>query len=163
MIIRWLGSGPRCGIGEIQLPATQPGSSDHAQKSKPGHVQIGDDGVRAGDRQRCDHHLGWCKRKPRAERDVVGDVRFRFCMHDCPLQKIGNLRWRAEYRAYAPAKLACRCRLTWRERISPARARSDQRCAAESASAQAPVSLTNYERLSLLQRRQDQHRARHCP
>src|SRR6266568_2861322 len=24
--IRWLGSGPRCGIGEIQLPATQPGS-----------------------------------------------------------------------------------------------------------------------------------------
>ena len=56
-----------------------------------------------------------------------------------------------------------RCRLTWRERISPARARSDQRCAAESASAQAPVSLTNYERLSLLQRRQDQHRARHCP
>jgi len=25
--IRWLGSGPRCGIGEIQLPETQPGSS----------------------------------------------------------------------------------------------------------------------------------------
>lgn len=25
--IRWLGSGPRCGIGELQLPATQPGSS----------------------------------------------------------------------------------------------------------------------------------------
>src|ERR1043166_9463961 len=25
--IRWLGSGPRCGLGEIQLPATQPGSS----------------------------------------------------------------------------------------------------------------------------------------
>ena len=25
--IRWLGSGPRCGIGEIRLPATQPGSS----------------------------------------------------------------------------------------------------------------------------------------
>src|SRR5438046_7596457 len=25
--MRWLGSGPRCGIGEIQLPATQPGSS----------------------------------------------------------------------------------------------------------------------------------------
>src|SRR5439155_3430610 len=24
--IRWLSSGPRCGIGEIQLPATQPGS-----------------------------------------------------------------------------------------------------------------------------------------
>jgi fumarate hydratase class II len=25
--IRWLGSGPRCGIGEINLPETQPGSS----------------------------------------------------------------------------------------------------------------------------------------
>src|SRR6185369_6928106 len=25
--IRWLGSGPRCGIGELKLPATQPGSS----------------------------------------------------------------------------------------------------------------------------------------
>jgi len=89
MIIRWLGSGPRCGIGEIQLPATQPGSSDHAQKSKPGHVRIGDDGMRAGDRQRRDHHLGWRKRELRAERDVVGDVRFRFCMHDCRCKKSG--------------------------------------------------------------------------
>ena len=25
--IRWLGSGPRCGIGEIKIPAVQPGSS----------------------------------------------------------------------------------------------------------------------------------------
>jgi fumarate hydratase class II len=25
--IRWLGSGPRCGIGEIHLPEMQPGSS----------------------------------------------------------------------------------------------------------------------------------------
>src|SRR5262249_17403294 len=25
--IRWLGSGPRCGLGEIKLPETQPGSS----------------------------------------------------------------------------------------------------------------------------------------
>ena len=25
--VRWLGSGPRCGLGEIRLPATQPGSS----------------------------------------------------------------------------------------------------------------------------------------
>jgi fumarate hydratase class II len=41
--IRWLG--PRCGIGEIQLPATQPGSSNMARKSKPGHVRIGDDGM----------------------------------------------------------------------------------------------------------------------
>jgi fumarate hydratase class II len=33
--IRWLGSGPRCGIGELQLPATQPGSSMMPGKINP--------------------------------------------------------------------------------------------------------------------------------
>jgi fumarate hydratase class II len=33
--IRWLGSGPRCGIGEIRLPATQPGSSIMPGKINP--------------------------------------------------------------------------------------------------------------------------------
>ena len=33
--IRWLGSGPRCGIGEITLPATQPGSSIMPGKINP--------------------------------------------------------------------------------------------------------------------------------
>ena len=33
--IRWLGSGPRCGIAEIQLPATQPGSSIMPGKVNP--------------------------------------------------------------------------------------------------------------------------------
>src|SRR5437016_9905603 len=33
--IRWLGSGPRCGIGEIQLPGTQPGSSIMPGKVNP--------------------------------------------------------------------------------------------------------------------------------
>ena len=33
--IRWLGSGPRCGVGEIQLPATQPGSSIMPGKVNP--------------------------------------------------------------------------------------------------------------------------------
>ena len=33
--IRWLGSGPRCGIGEIQLPTTQPGSSIMPGKVNP--------------------------------------------------------------------------------------------------------------------------------
>jgi fumarate hydratase class II len=33
--IRWLVSGPRCGIGEIQLPATQPGSSIMPGKVNP--------------------------------------------------------------------------------------------------------------------------------
>jgi fumarate hydratase class II len=33
--IRWLGSGPRCGIGEITLPALQPGSSIMPGKVNP--------------------------------------------------------------------------------------------------------------------------------
>ena len=33
--IRWLGSGPRCGLGEITLPETQPGSSIMPGKVNP--------------------------------------------------------------------------------------------------------------------------------
>jgi fumarate hydratase, class II len=33
--IRWMGSGPRCGIGELQLPDTQPGSSIMPGKVNP--------------------------------------------------------------------------------------------------------------------------------
>jgi fumarate hydratase class II len=33
--VRWLGSGPRCGIGEIRLPSTQPGSSIMPGKVNP--------------------------------------------------------------------------------------------------------------------------------
>jgi fumarate hydratase class II len=33
--IRWLGSGPRCGLGEINLPETQPGSSIMPGKVNP--------------------------------------------------------------------------------------------------------------------------------
>src|SRR5258708_37344715 len=34
-VIRWLASGPRCGIGEISIPATQPGSSIMPGKVNP--------------------------------------------------------------------------------------------------------------------------------
>jgi fumarate hydratase class II len=33
--VRWLGSGPRCGLGELTLPATQPGSSIMPGKVNP--------------------------------------------------------------------------------------------------------------------------------
>ncbi len=33
--VRWLGSGPRCGIGELELPAVQPGSSIMPGKINP--------------------------------------------------------------------------------------------------------------------------------
>ncbi len=71
--IRWLSSGPRCGIGEIQLPATQPGSSDHAGKGKPGNGRIAHDGVRTSDRQRRNNQLGRRERKLRAQCDDASD------------------------------------------------------------------------------------------
>src|SRR3989454_2414070 len=37
--IRWLGSGPRAGIGEIELPAVQPGSSIMPGKGNPGSAE----------------------------------------------------------------------------------------------------------------------------
>jgi fumarate hydratase class II len=52
--IRWLGSGPRCGLGELILPATQPGSSIMPGKVNPVMCEmliqvcaqvIGNDGV----------------------------------------------------------------------------------------------------------------------
>lgn len=33
--LRWIGSGPRCGIGEVRIPATQPGSSIMPGKVNP--------------------------------------------------------------------------------------------------------------------------------
>jgi hypothetical protein len=52
---------------------------DHARKSKPGHLRIGDDGMSAGDRQRCDHHLGWRKRELRAERELLRSLQPSDC------------------------------------------------------------------------------------
>ncbi|MBU1001654.1 MAG: class II fumarate hydratase [Proteobacteria bacterium] len=37
--IRWLGSGPRCGIGEIRLPANEPGSSIMPGKVNPSQCE----------------------------------------------------------------------------------------------------------------------------
>ena len=71
--IRWLGSGPRCGLGELRLPATQPGSSIMPGKVNPVIAEsvlmvcaqvIGNDAT-----------IAWCARRGqfRAERDDAGD------------------------------------------------------------------------------------------
>ena len=74
--IRWLASGPRCGIGEISIPATQPGSVDHAGQGQPGDERDGAAGRRAGDRQRRDDRVRRQRARVehvRAERDDAGD------------------------------------------------------------------------------------------
>jgi fumarate hydratase, class II len=37
--VRWLASGPRCGLGELILPATEPGSSIMPGKVNPTHAE----------------------------------------------------------------------------------------------------------------------------
>ncbi len=66
--IRWLGSGPRAGIGEIDLPAVQPGSSIMPGKVNPVIAELLLHGLRPGDRQRHDHHLA-ASRQLRDQRD----------------------------------------------------------------------------------------------
>ena len=66
--IRWLGSGPRCGIGEL-LPARDAARQlDHARQGQPGDLRGGDPGLRPGDRQRRGGHVrGGAAGQSRAE------------------------------------------------------------------------------------------------
>ena len=54
--LRWMNSGPQAGLGEIVLPALQPGSSIMPGKINPVICRSDDDGLRAGHRQRRGHH-----------------------------------------------------------------------------------------------------------
>jgi formyltetrahydrofolate-dependent phosphoribosylglycinamide formyltransferase len=44
--VRWLASGPRCGIGEITIPGERAGQLDHAGQGQPDPVRGDDHGVR---------------------------------------------------------------------------------------------------------------------
>ena len=71
--IRFLGSGPRSGLGELSLPENEPGSSIMPGKVNPTQCEGVDHGVRAGVRQPRRHHL---RRQPgalRAQRVQSGD------------------------------------------------------------------------------------------
>ena len=50
--VRWLASGPRCGIGELTHPRERAGQLDHAGQGQPDAVRGADHAVRAGHRQR---------------------------------------------------------------------------------------------------------------
>ena len=45
--VRWLASGPRCGIGELILPENEPGSSIMPGKVNPTQSRSHDHGLRA--------------------------------------------------------------------------------------------------------------------
>ena len=70
--LRLLASGPRTGLGEIQLPPVQPGSSHHARQGQPGDVRDAEPGVLPGagaGRRRLLHGAG---RPDGTERDDAG-------------------------------------------------------------------------------------------
>ncbi len=50
--VRWLGSGPRCGLGELMPARERAGLVDHARQGQPDPVRGDDHGLRAGHRQR---------------------------------------------------------------------------------------------------------------
>ena len=70
--IRWLASGPRCGIGEISIPSLQPGSSIMPGKVNPvipeSVLMVG----RPGGGQRRDDHARRHVGQLRAQRDDAG-------------------------------------------------------------------------------------------
>ena len=71
--LRWMNSGPLAGLGEIALPALQPGSSIMPGKVNPVTPGGGGDGCRSGDRQRYgDYDCGPVGQFP-AQRDVAAD------------------------------------------------------------------------------------------
>ena len=63
-----LGSGPRCGIGELSLPENEPGSSIMPGKVNPTQSRSHDDGLRPGLRQSRRDHLRRRQRPLRAQR-----------------------------------------------------------------------------------------------
>ena len=71
--LRWMGSGPRAGLGEIRLPDLQPGSSIMPGKVNPGASRGDVDGLRAGDRQRRRDRVRRRFGQLRAQRDDAGD------------------------------------------------------------------------------------------
>ena len=100
--IRWLGSGPRCGIGEILVPPVQPGSSIMPGKVNPVIPEalcqvaaqvIGNDLTVA---------IAGMLGKFRAERDDAGDGLQPPSVHsslsDCHVRLYGEMHQRAESR-----------------------------------------------------------------
>ena len=96
--IRWLGSGPRCGIGEITLPDLQPGSSIMPGKVNPVMSEmllmicaqvVGND---------ADDRLGRRRGQLRAQRDDAGDGLQPAALGRHPGDRLPAVRRRAAWR-----------------------------------------------------------------
>ena len=81
--IRFLGSGPRSGLGELILPENEPGSSIMPGKVNPTQMRGADDGVRARVRQSDDDRVRRLAGPLRAQRLQAG-ARLRDAAVDPP-------------------------------------------------------------------------------
>jgi fumarate hydratase class II len=70
--IRLMGSGPRCGLGELKLPENEPGSSIMPGKGQPHTGRDADHGRRPGDGQPCRRHRRRSPGASRAQRVQAG-------------------------------------------------------------------------------------------
>ena len=105
--IRWLGSGPRCGLGELSLPENEPGQLDHARQGEPDAERGHDDGGRAGDGQRRRHRH---RRQPgelRTECLQAGDD------PQFPAQRGPADRHHAQFRRLLPGRVEGEPRRPW--------------------------------------------------
>ena len=71
--LRWMNSGPLAGLGEIELPALQPGSSIMPGKVNPVIPEATVHGLRAGDRPPRGDHRRRAERQLPAQRDAAAD------------------------------------------------------------------------------------------
>ncbi len=86
--IRLLGSGPRCGLGELEAARERAGQLDHAGQGQPDPVREPDHGRRPGDGQSCRGHDRRPSGPSRAERVQAADRRRRAAL-DRPARATG--------------------------------------------------------------------------
>ena len=90
--IRWLGSGPRCGLGELKIAGRAAGFEHHAGEGESGDRREPADGVRAGDWIRRHHRLVRRGGQFRAERDDARDGLGHRGIDYGPVRRLPELR-----------------------------------------------------------------------
>ena len=106
--IRLLGSGPRCGLGELKLPENEPGSSIMPGQGQPDPVRDADHGRRPGDGQSCRGHRRRAAGPYGAERVQAADRRQRHPLDQPAIHRDDQLHRANPRRAGAGRKPHCR-------------------------------------------------------
>ncbi len=107
--LRWMGSGPRAGLGRDQPARPAARQQHHARQGEPGDPRGHAHGVRAGRRQRRHHRLGGCVGELRAERHAAAHRAQPPRVDPAALQRLapagGPMRERDHRQRRAPARV----------------------------------------------------------